>query len=182
MQAAPQVSQNPWWETPTGAAAIVALISAISAPFINSWLQNRKAKFESTTHLTDTSLTVSAQERKEIIQQMERNHEREVLFMKSQLKEINLRAGRRILEAKLSEYEARQRAHMFANECNRMQSQVYKLQMELHKNNIEPPEFVFKTYPEIVQGLDERVIQYKEDLEEEFDREKEKDLEVFDDV
>jgi hypothetical protein len=163
------VSSSVWYETPTGAAAIVALIGVLCAPFVNSWLQNRKVKTEHTGHLSDTSMTLNAQERKEIMDQMRANYESQLKFLKTRLGELEMRAGRAAIEVRVSEFEARQRAHSYGNECNRLQSQVYKLQLELTKNGHDVPDFTFKTYPEIMSGIDEKVILYKEDLEKELE-------------
>src|SRR5688572_21516433 len=110
-----------WYETPSGAAAIVALISVMITPFINAWIQNRRTKTNTVGHLSDTSLTINAQERREILEQMKVNHEREIAFMQSQLSDMVRKTARQILTAEITEFEARQRAHAYGNECNRLQ-------------------------------------------------------------
>lgn len=170
-QTAQQASPSMWYETPTGAAAIVALVGVLCAPFINSWLQNRKSKVDKTLHLSDTTLTLNSQERKELMEQMRKNHDQEVKFLKNQLEDLGRRSGMATINMKLHEYEARQKSHAYGNECTRLQSQIYMLQLELTKHGLPVPDFRFKDYAEMMAGVDEKVLNYKEELEEELERE-----------
>lgn len=159
-----------WYETPTGAAAILTVLSVMVAPFINNWIQTRKSRLKENNHISDTSLNLNAKERKEILEQMRYNHAHEIKFLRTQLEELGRKSGHQALEMRVSEYEARQRAHAYGNECYRLQTQVSKLQLMLMKADIDPPEFVFLTYPEIMAGIDEKVVRYKEELEDELNK------------
>jgi hypothetical protein len=159
-----------WYETPTGFAALVALIGVIAAPFINSWIQNRNSKRKEVGHLSDTSLSINREERKEAVDLMKSLHAREIAHFEKQMLEHGRRADREILESKVMEYEARQRAHMYGNECNRVVGALYRRDALLAQHEIEVPPFVYKTYPEIMAGLDELVIAFKKELEEELAR------------
>lgn len=165
-----QATDPRWYEEPTTIAAFAALVGVLLAPFINSWIQNRNQRRKQLDHVTDTSLSINRDERKEAVEMMKAAHARDVAHFQRQLREQDLRTDRLVLDAKVREYEARQRAHMYGNECNRVVSGLYRLEALLVQHGIEAPAFVYKTYPDIMDGLDEMVATFKKDLEEEFAR------------
>jgi hypothetical protein len=166
------VATNPpaWYETPTGAAALTAGFFTLIVGFLNNWWNARRDEKKREMHASDTSLNVSHQERQQLLNELKEHHQEEIKFLNRKLKESESKAERQIREAKVMEFEGRHRAHRYGNECNRLTGHIYRLNTILIDNKIEPPEWNFKTYPQIMEGLDEEIIAYKRQLEEE-DRE-----------
>lgn len=160
-----EASAAHWYDTPTGFAAIAALAGVIIAPFINQWIQNRKTRQEKAGHLTDTTLSINREERKEAVDLMKSLHAREIATFTRQMVEQDRRHDRDIIDCKVREYDARQRAHSYGNECNRVVGHLYRQDAILMQHGIATPAFVYKTYPEIMDGLDEKVAEYRKELE-----------------
>jgi hypothetical protein len=163
----PPTQAIPFWETPAGAAAIASGIFIILAKFVDYWWTGRRDSKNEARHATDTHLTLSHKEREELLDGLKELHQEELEFMRERLATVEKTAREKVNEAKVLEFEARQRAHKYGNECNRLQGQVYRLNLLLVNNNIEPPAFEFRSYPEIMAGLDEEIVTYKKRLEEE---------------
>lgn len=157
-----------WYDSPTGFAALVALFGVLAAPLINQWIKNRTATKDKFGHLSEAALNINRDERKEAVELLKASHANTVATLERQMREQDLQTDRIIIESKVIEYEARQRAHMYGNECNRVVAMLYRRDALLSQHNIEAtPPFIYKTYPEIMAGLDEMVIQYRKQLEEE---------------
>jgi hypothetical protein len=98
---------------------------------------------------------------------MKELHIHEIDLFKRQLKEKDRLWARQVVAAKVVEYEARQRAHAYGGECQRLQGFVYRMQIEGAQQGLEFTEFTFRTYPEIMAGIEDKVIEYQKQLEQE---------------
>lgn len=92
------------------------------------------------------------------IARAEELHKKEIEFWKTQL---NMK--------QVSEFEARSRAHRFANETNRLSLHIFLLHSTMSKHSLEIPEFVPKHYEDLMLGLDEEVAKYRLSLAERLD-------------
>lgn len=157
----------PFWETPTGAAALVSGLVLLTIKGAEFWWNNRQKTKDGMKDTLGVHITTQQAERQQLLDGMRQLHEEEMQFAEEKIAEAQRIARSKIIQAKLFEFEGRERAHAYGNECNRLQSHIYRQNILFAQHEIEAPAFEFKSYPDIMAGLEDKVLEYRKKLEQE---------------
>lgn len=154
-QTATQAAQSPspWYESPAVIAAIMAAVVTVLLKVLDRrWTKNDQQETQHQT-LSDRLAELTAKEREQLLGGLKGLHAQEIQFWKTQLQ----------IE-EVSEFEARQRAHRFGNEVNRLHAHVHICHIKMAEKNMEIPEFQVKSYDELMNGLDEETEKFRQSI------------------
>jgi hypothetical protein len=156
-----------WYNNPALLGMLGGIITLFAGKMLDTYQKSREAKAEAAkqekaAHQTFSERLFESQfkDRQEFIEDMREFHESKIAFKDEQIR-----------EHKLAEFIARERAHNYGGYTNMVQGYAQVLEIECKKHDIPLPyEFKFKSYPEIMEGLEEKIEAYEKRLAVEAER------------
>lgn len=156
-----------WYNNAALLGFLGGIIVVVAGKLLDNWNEERKAKREEEKqqklqHQTFSEKLLESQfkDRQELVEDMREFHESKINFKNEQIR-----------EHKLAEFIARERAHLYGGYTNMVQGYAQVLEIECKKHNIPIPyEFRFKSYPEIMEGLEAKIEEYERKLKSETEK------------
>lgn len=149
-----------WYEQPAVIAAGVSGAVVIIGLFVNRYFHTRDKKEDREEevrkqHLssTDRLQELTQQELTDLLARRNDLHTKEIAFLKDQL----------TIE-KVSNFEARTRAHRAINEVNNNVIYIFTLHTLMSRHGLEIPTYKPKTYDEIMHGISGEIEKFKKSL------------------
>ena len=172
-----QPVQTPWYENPAVVAGVVTGIFLIGGKILDNWWKKREAENaredeEDSRHITFSQRIqeLTLDERKNLLGELVKLHDRDVANLKEQA-ERDVRFWQREFGTKSKgEYEARLRAHAFANEVNRVHGYIHICHIEMAKAKVTIPDFKLTSYEEMMSGVEAQMLNFKDTLPERYDK------------
>ncbi len=151
-----QTVPAPWYEAPATISGILTLVGLIVGQIITRLWNSRDKKDDQHVSIATLTYNLSQQERKEVLGELHKVHDREIRFEKN-------KAQLSAIEA----FESRIRAHRSQNEMQRLHHHIYETHTLMAKAGIAIPEFKLKSGDDLMKGLEEEVANFKRQLNDE---------------
>jgi len=152
--------ETPWYESPVFAAALTAVITVFGARLYDSWSKRKEKQALREGELDKNQISMEELTQKEwynLLDQIKKQHGTEVKYL-----------TRLHLDKRVESFQLREEKHNALNECERLNSIIFQMQLLLTKHTIDAPEYTRHSYEQIMAGIDDKTNAYREMLNREY--------------